>query len=78
LGETFDLVIANLTAPVIRQMAASLSRSVSPDGWLVLSGLLHEEMEEVVKSFKAYYFEAVDNWTMDEWRAILLRRKGQA
>jgi hypothetical protein len=34
-------------------------------------------MEEVVKSFKAYYFEAVDNWTMDEWRAILLRRKGQ-
>jgi ribosomal protein L11 methyltransferase len=78
LGETYDLVMANLTAPVIQQMAASLSRSVSPDGWLVLSGLLHEEMEEVVKSFKAYYFEAVDNWTMDEWRAILLRRKGQA
>jgi ribosomal protein L11 methyltransferase len=77
LGETYDLVMANLTAPVIQQMAASLSRSVSPDGWLVLSGLLHEEMEEVVKSFKAYYFEAVDNWTMDEWRAILLRRKGQ-
>jgi ribosomal protein L11 methyltransferase len=77
LEETYDLVIANLTAPVIQQMAASLSRSVSPDGWLVLSGVLLEEMEEVVKSFKAYYFEAVDNWTMDEWRAILLRRKGQ-
>jgi ribosomal protein L11 methyltransferase len=76
LEETYDLVIANLTAPVIQQMAASLSRSVSPHGWLVLSGLLDEEMEEVVKSFQAYYFEPVDTWAMDEWRAILLRRKG--
>ncbi len=77
LGETYDLVTANLTAPVIQQMAASLSRSVSSHGWLVLSGLLHEEMEEVVKCFQAYYFEPVDTWAMDEWRAILLRRKGQ-
>ena len=75
LKETYDLVIANLTAPIIQQMAASLSRSVSLHGWLVLSGLLNEEMEEVVKSFQAYYFEPVDSWAMDEWRAILFRRK---
>jgi len=75
LGETYDLVIANLTAPVITQMAANLSRCVSPEGWLVLSGILNEQMEEVVKSFQAHYFKEVDSWTMEEWRAILLRRK---
>jgi hypothetical protein len=32
-------------------------------------------MEEVVKSFQAHYFKEVDSWTMEEWRAILLRRK---
>ena len=75
LGETYDLVIANLTAPVITQMAANLSRCVSPEGWLVLSGILNEQMEEVVKSFQAHYFKEADSWTMEEWRAILLRRK---
>jgi len=75
LGETYDLVIANLTAQVITQMAANLSRCVSPEGWLVLSGILNEQMEEVVKCFEAHYFNEVDSWTMEEWRAILLRRK---
>ncbi len=78
LSETYDLVIANLTAPVISQMAASLSRCVSPDGWLMLSGILNEQMQEVVKSFQAHYFKEVDSWTMEEWQAILLRRKGLA
>jgi ribosomal protein L11 methyltransferase len=78
LGETYDLVIANLTAQVITQMAANLSRCVSPEGWLVLSGILNEQMEEVVKCFEAHYFNEVDSWTMEEWRAILLRRKGRA
>ena len=78
LGETYDLVMANLTGPVIIEMAASLSRSVSPKGWLVLSGILSQEMEEVVKSFQAHYFECIDSWAMEEWRALLLRSKGRA
>ncbi|MCG6916456.1 MAG: 50S ribosomal protein L11 methyltransferase [Deltaproteobacteria bacterium] len=78
LGETYDLVVANLTAPVIIQMAANLSRSVSPKGCLVLSGILSQEMEEVAKSFRAHYFECIDSWAMEEWRALLLRRKSRA
>jgi ribosomal protein L11 methyltransferase len=75
LGETFDLVVANLTGPVIMQMAANLSRCVSPRGWLVLSGILNEQMKEVVKCFQAHYFKRVKSWTREEWRAILLRRE---
>ena len=75
LGETYDLVIANLTGPVIMQMAANLCRCVSPEGWLLLSGILNEQLAEVVKSFHTHYFIEVDCWTMEEWRAILLRRK---
>jgi ribosomal protein L11 methyltransferase len=78
LGETYHLVIANLTAPVICQMAASLCRCVSPEGWLVLSGILNEQMEEVVKCFQAHYIKVVNSWSREEWRAILLRRKDQA
>jgi len=78
LDEIYDLVIANLTAPVINQMAASLSRCVSPKGWLVLSGILNEQMEEVVKSFQAHYFNMIESWSSEEWLAILLKRKGRA
>jgi ribosomal protein L11 methyltransferase len=60
VDETYDLVMANLTGPVIIQMAANLSRCVSPKGWLLLSGILNQEMEEVVKSFQAHYFECTD------------------
>jgi ribosomal protein L11 methyltransferase len=75
LGETFDLVIANLTTPAIIQMAASLSRCVAPEGWLMLSGILNEQTEEVVKCFQAHYFKELNSWTKEEWRAILLKRK---
>jgi len=78
LDEIYDLVIANLTAPVINQMAASLSSCVSPKGWLVLSGILNEQMEEVVKSFQARYFNMIESWSSEEWLAILLKRKGRA
>ena len=75
LSETYDLVIANLTAPVITPMTAILCRCVSPEGWLVLSGILKGEVEEVVKSFRAHYFRELDIWNREEWRAILLRRE---
>ena len=78
LGETYDVVMANLSAPVISKMAVSLSRCVSPRGFLVLSGILHQQMEEVVKPFQAHYFKEVNSWTREEWRAILLTRKGLA
>jgi ribosomal protein L11 methyltransferase len=78
LAETYDLVIANLTGPVIIQMAPSLCRCVSPEGWLLLSGILKGQVEEVVKSIQAHYFKEVDSWTMEEWQAVLLRRRGLA
>ena len=78
LDETYDLVIANLTMPVIIQMAAMLCHCASPEGWLVLSGILNGEVEEVVKSFRAHYFKELNIWNMEEWRAILLRREEPA
>ena len=75
LGQTYDLAIANLTAPVIKQIAASLCRCVSPAGRLVLSGILQEEMEEVVKCFQAHYFKVVDSRAAEDWRALVLRNE---
>jgi ribosomal protein L11 methyltransferase len=73
--ETYHVVIANLTASLLTEMAASLSNRVAEKGMLLLSGILAEQVEEVVKCFQAHYFKRVKSWSREEWQAILLRRK---
>jgi ribosomal protein L11 methyltransferase len=75
LKEMYDVVIANLTTSLLLQVRASLSRCVLPEGVLVLSGILGEEVEEVVKCFQAHYCTLVDTWRKAEWRAVLLRKR---
>ena len=76
--ETYDVVVANLTASLLTQLADSLSNRVSAKGMLLLSGILAEQVEEVVKLFETHYFKRVQSWSREEWHAVLLRRKGMA
>jgi ribosomal protein L11 methyltransferase len=73
--QTFDLVVANLTASLLTQMAGDLVGHVSAEGLLLLSGILTEQMEEVAKCFETHYFTVVDSRATEEWQAILLRRE---
>jgi ribosomal protein L11 methyltransferase len=73
--QTFDVVIANLTASLLTHMADDLAGHVSAKGLLLLSGILDEQMEEVAKCFETHYFKMVKSWSKKEWRAILLRRE---
>jgi ribosomal protein L11 methyltransferase len=49
----FDLVLANITAPLLRANAASLAALVAPGGTLVLSGLLSNEAPSVAEAYAA-------------------------
>ena len=72
--ETFDVVVANLTATLHTQMSASLAGRVGERGWLLLGGTLDEQMDEVVDSFWHYEFRVVESRSAEEWRALLLRK----
>ena len=50
---TFDLVLANLSAPLLRAHAAGIAGLVAPAGTLVLSGLLSEEAASVRDAYAA-------------------------
>jgi ribosomal protein L11 methyltransferase len=76
--QTFDVVVANLTASLLTHMADDLAGHVSAKGLLLLSGILAEQVEEVAKCFETHYFRVVDSRATEEWHAILLRRKGIA
>jgi ribosomal protein L11 methyltransferase len=76
--ETYDVVVANLTASLLTQLADSLTNRVSAKGMLLLSGILTEQVEEVVKWFETHYFKVVKSWSREEWHTVLLRRRGAA
>jgi ribosomal protein L11 methyltransferase len=69
-------VVANMTAPVLKEVAA-LGLSPVPQA-LVLSGLLPPELDELVESFAASGLREADRRTDGDWAALLLRRQEPA
>ena len=73
VGE-YDLVLANILAPVLVALADDLVRVVRPGGRLVISGILAEPSrhEHVLRALGELVVE--DTATLDGWAAITLRR----
>ncbi|MGN6692898.1 MAG: 50S ribosomal protein L11 methyltransferase [Aquihabitans sp.] len=70
-GRTYDVVAANLLAPVIVELGTDLVRCVAPGGALVASGLLADRWEAVLPSLAP--LAAVQVFEEDGWVAVVLR-----
>jgi ribosomal protein L11 methyltransferase len=64
----FDVLLANLTAPLLEQKAGELAAACAPGGVIVLSGLLVDDLSVVRRAYDAYgpVTEARDG----EWAAL--------
>lgn len=71
LDATYDLVVANILAPTLIELADDLRRLTRPDGRLVISGILAQRHEHVLGALAAMVVERVD--TLDGWVAVTLR-----
>lgn len=69
--DQFDVVLANLLAPVVIDLAADLSRVVGPSGVLVVSGLLEGADAEVRAALAPLH--VVDTATREGWITMLAR-----
>lgn len=69
---TFDLVLANIGAGVLRSMADDLVRRTGPGGLVVLSGLLELQVDGVVAYFPGLV--EVARPLEGGWAAVLLRK----
>ena len=54
-ADTFDLVLANILAGPLVQLAPTISQHVRQGGYLVLSGILAEQAEEVRAAYQANF-----------------------
>jgi ribosomal protein L11 methyltransferase len=71
LEATFDIVLANILAPTIVQLAGDLRRLVAPGGVLIVSGVLTNRHDHVVAALAP--MQVTDRITKDGWTAVVLR-----
>ena len=67
----FDIVVANIMAQTLIDLAAPLARQVAPSGQLFLSGILDFQPDDVAQAFVAQGLVERERRTQGEW--VLLR-----
>jgi len=73
LTETFPLITANLTGPLLRNLAQDLIQRLQPGGRLILSGLFLEEIDPVRAAYSpGCRVESVRS--QGEWAGLVLIR----
>jgi ribosomal protein L11 methyltransferase len=71
---TFDLVLANIEAGVLTALAPGFPARVAPGGTVILSGVLADQADGVLRAFAAAGLALEARRDEDEWAALRLRR----
>lgn len=75
LRKSFPVVVANLTAETILDLATALEKKVAVKGFLILSGIIKPKERTVTARFAKDGFRIVRRKGEKEWVTLLLRRK---
>lgn len=72
--ETVDGVMANILAKPLIDLAEPISRLIRPGGWLMLSGILEKQAEDVMTAYRPWCrFQSTDR--REEWVRLNAVRK---
>jgi ribosomal protein L11 methyltransferase len=70
----FDLILANILANPLRQMATAMSGHLAPRGRLILSGLLTAQTPAVIAAYRARGLILERHVRIEGWSSLLLRK----
>ena len=71
--DSYDIVIANIIADVLRFMAKDLKNACKEDGVLILSGILDKKENLVTESFKE--LKLTQRIVKDEWVTLVYKKE---
>ena len=72
--QRYDIVVANIIARVLVELAEQIVSAVAPDGWLVLSGIIDSKEANVIEQYQASGFEMTDRLQIEDWIGQIWRR----
>ena len=70
----FDLVLANILANPLRQMATPMAAHLAPSALVILSGLLPHQAQGVIASYRARGLVVAAASQIDGWSSLLMQR----
>jgi ribosomal protein L11 methyltransferase len=70
----FDLVLANILANPLRQLAAPMARHLAPGALVILSGLLTPQAPAVIAAYRARGLVPLRHLRIEGWSSLLLQR----
>lgn len=73
-SEPVDLVIANILAGPLKELAPEFLRLLKPNGTLVLSGLLSNQATDLITFYEALGFKFESQNNLEEWSQLSFSR----
>jgi ribosomal protein L11 methyltransferase len=72
----FDLVLANILANPLRQMATAMARHLAPSALVILSGLLPHQAQAVIAAYRSRGLVLKRHIQIEGWSSLLMRKVG--
>jgi len=73
-GDAYDLVLANIIARILNDLATGIAAAVAPGGALVLSGIIESREPAVRRAFDAEGLAFDRRAQIEDWVALVYRR----
>ena len=70
----FDLILANILANPLRQMATQMARHLAPSALVILSGLLPHQVQSVIAAYRARGLVLKRQLQIEGWSSLLMQR----
>ncbi|HUZ91120.1 MAG TPA: 50S ribosomal protein L11 methyltransferase [Methylocella sp.] len=77
-GEPYDLVLANILARPLRDLAPQIARLTAPGADIILSGLIARDVPGVVGAYQRQGMGLSRRLDIDGWVTLLVQRRGNS
>ena len=77
-SESFDLIVANILAPVLHDLMPSFTEHLTPGGWLILAGFINKEAAPMIRRAAAFGLNLHSRSEELGWVCLVFNRSADA
>ena len=71
----YDLILSNILARPLIEMASDLSQNLKSGGYAIISGFIDEQVDWVVNAHQEHGLSLIKIYENENWRAVLMEKK---
>ena len=72
--KAYDLIFANILKGPLIELAPGITESLCTGGYVILSGILNEQADDVIAVYADNGFKLADRLEIAEWTTLTLKR----